>query len=141
MSNYYVLTILHLGNLIQFMKLQPRICEKKNYHFSNPPNQQLILLETLKLGFPTIAFQFFTKAVPVPGFFIVRFLRYGFKNLIRLLLLKQPSLLKISFSYPSAGLFEYLFMFWLHRHLPAKQALNSKQSAKGYEKIIREILR
>ena len=24
-----------------------------------------------------------------------------------------------------AGLFEYLFMFWLHRHLPAKQALNS----------------
>ena len=28
-------------------------------------------------------------------------------------------------------------MFWLHRHLPAKQALNSK----GYERIIREILR
>ena len=24
-----------------------------------------------------------------------------------------------------AGLFEYLFMFWLYRHLPAKQALNS----------------
>ena len=33
------------------------------------------------------------------------------------------------------------FMFWLHRHLPAKQDLNSKQSAKGHERIIREILR
>jgi len=32
-------------------------------------------------------------------------------------------------------------MFWLHKHLPVKQALNSKQSAKGYERIIREILR
>ena len=43
--------------------------------------------------------------------------------------------------YPLAmGLFEYLFMFWLHRHLPAKQALNSKQSAKGY-RIIGQILR
>jgi len=40
-----------------------------------------------------------------------------------------------------AGLFEYLFMFWLHRYLLVKQVLNSKQSAKGYEKIIREILR
>ena len=40
-----------------------------------------------------------------------------------------------------AGLFEYLFMFWLHRHLPAKQALNSKQSIKGYKRIIQEILR
>ena len=37
-----------------------------------------------------------------------------------------------------ADLFKYLFtMFWQHRHLPAKQALNSK----GYERIIREILR
>ena len=27
-------------------------------------------------------------------------------------------------------------MFWLNRHLLAKQALNSKQSAKGYERII-----
>ena len=33
------------------------------------------------------------------------------------------------------------FMFLLHRHLPAKQALNSKQSAKGCETIIQEILR
>ena len=33
---------------------------------------------------------------------------------------------------PLAGLFEYLFMFLLHRHLC------SKQSAKGYERIIRE---
>ena len=32
-------------------------------------------------------------------------------------------------------------MFWLHRHLPAKQALNSKQSTKGYKRIIQEILR
>ena len=39
------------------------------------------------------------------------------------------------------GLFEYLFMFWLKRHLPAKQALNSKLSAKGYERIMPEILR
>ena len=31
--------------------------------------------------------------------------------------------------------------FLLHRHLPAKPALNSKQSAKGYERIIQEILR
>ena len=37
------------------------------------------------------------------------------------------------------SLFEYLFMFWLQRHLPAKQALNSKLSAKGYERKIREI--
>ena len=29
-----------------------------------------------------------------------------------------------------AALFEYLFMFWLHRHLPAKSALNSKLTAK-----------
>ena len=27
-------------------------------------------------------------------------------------------------------------MFWLNRHLSAKQALNSKQSAKGYKRII-----
>ena len=46
-----------------------------------------------------------------------------------------------AFLYPLAGFFEYLFMFWLHRHLPAKQVLNSKQSAKGYERKIREILR
>ena len=39
------------------------------------------------------------------------------------------------------GLFQYLFMFWLHRHLLAKHALNSKQSTRGYERIIREILR
>ena len=39
------------------------------------------------------------------------------------------------------GLFEYLFMFCLHRHLQTKQALNSKHSAKVYERIIREILR
>ena len=32
-------------------------------------------------------------------------------------------------------------MFWLHRHPPAKHALISKQSTKGYERIIREILR
>ena len=32
-------------------------------------------------------------------------------------------------------------MFWLHRHLPAKHVLNSKQSAKGYLRIIREFLR
>ena len=32
-------------------------------------------------------------------------------------------------------------MFWLHRHLPAKQALKSKQSTKGYERMIPEILR
>ena len=29
-----------------------------------------------------------------------------------------------------AGLFEYLFMFWLYRHLPTKQDLNSKLTAK-----------
>ena len=34
----------------------------------------------------------------------------------------------IILSYPLAGLFEYLFMFWWHRNL---QALNSEQSAKG----------
>ena len=44
-------------------------------------------------------------------------------------------------SYPLLGLFEYLFIFKLHRHLPAKQDLNSKQSFNGYERIIREILR
>ena len=32
-------------------------------------------------------------------------------------------------------------MFWLHRNLAAKQVLNSKQYAKGYERIIRQILR
>ena len=39
------------------------------------------------------------------------------------------------------GLFEYLFMFWLKRHLPAKQAQNSKLSANGYERIMPEILK
>ena len=39
------------------------------------------------------------------------------------------------------GLFEYFFMFWLHRHLTVKQSLNSKQSTKVYERIIWEILR
>ena len=42
---------------------------------------------------------------------------------------------------PLAGFFDYLLMFWLHRHLLAKKALNSKQSAKGHEIIIWEILR
>ena len=32
-------------------------------------------------------------------------------------------------------------MFWLYRHLLAKQVLNSKQSAKGFERMIREIFR
>ena len=45
------------------------------------------------------------------------------------------------FKPENQGLFiEYLFMFWLHRHLPAKQALDLKQSVKGYERIIRETL-
>ena len=37
----------------------------------------------------------------------------------------------------------FLLMLLLHRHLPAKQALNSKQAAncKGYERIIQEIIR
>ena len=43
--------------------------------------------------------------------------------------------------FRTLGLFEYLFMFCLHRHLQTKQALNSKHSAKVYERIIREILR
>ena len=32
-------------------------------------------------------------------------------------------------------------MFWLHKHLQAKQAINSKKYAKGYERIIPEILK
>ena len=28
------------------------------------------------------------------------------------------------------GLFEYLFMFWLKRHLPAKQALNKEEGSR-----------
>ena len=32
-------------------------------------------------------------------------------------------------------------MFWQEKHLPAKQALNSKHSAKGYGRILPEILR
>ena len=43
--------------------------------------------------------------------------------------------------YIAAIKFEYSFMFWLHRHIRARQVLNSKQSAKRYERIIREILR
>ena len=39
------------------------------------------------------------------------------------------------------GLNEYLYIFWLNRHLQAKQPLNSKQSAIGYERIILEVLR
>ena len=54
---------------------------------------------------------------------------------------KSPENIQIILSYPLVGLFEYLFMFWLHRQPPAKQVLNSKQSAQGYERIIREILR
>ena len=42
---------------------------------------------------------------------------------------------------PLVGLFEYLFMFQLHWHLPTKQALNTKQSAKWYERITRDISR
>ena len=49
--------------------------------------------------------------------------------------------LRIILSYPLAELFEYLFMFWLDRHLLAKKALNSEQSVNGYERIIQEILR
>ena len=48
--------------------------------------------------------------------------------------LKQPDLLKIFelfFRTFLQYLNRYLFMFWLNRHLPIKQALNSKQSAKG----------
>ena len=37
--------------------------------------------------------------------------------------------------------FSICLCFLFHRHLPAKPALNSKQSAKGYERIIQEILR
>ena len=54
---------------------------------------------------------------------------------------RSSKVFRIILSYPLADLFKYLFMFWLHRHLPAKQVLNSKQSAKGYEQIIWEILR
>ena len=44
--------------------------------------------------------------------------------------------LRIILSYPLVGLFEYMFMFW-----PSSQDLNSKTSAKGYERVILEILR
>ena len=43
--------------------------------------------------------------------------------------------------YHLLGFFECLFMFWLYKHLPPKKALNSKESVKGYERIIQEILR
>ena len=39
------------------------------------------------------------------------------------------------------GLFEYLFMFWLHRHLLAKQALNSTLTAKWLGFISRSQIR
>ena len=39
--------------------------------------------------------------------------------------------IQIILLYPLAGLFYIFFMFWLHSHLPAKQALNSKQSKKS----------
>ena len=35
----------------------------------------------------------------------------------------------------------YLYMFWLHGHLPSKKAKISKKSAKGYERINWDILR
>jgi len=38
--------------------------------------------------------------------------------------------LPIILSYPLAGLFKYLFIFWLHKNLPAKQALNSPKDMK-----------
>ena len=56
--------------------------------------------------------------------------------------LKLPDLLKMfKLFFRTLGLFEYLFMFCLHRHLQTKQALNSKHWAKVYERIIRDILR
>ena len=39
---------------------------------------------------------------------------------------------------PLLSLFEYLFMFWLHRHLPTKQALNSKHYAKSGKNTSRD---
>ena len=63
-------------------------------------------------------------------------------------LFKGPELSKVARSskkpriillYPLADLIEYFFMFWLHRHLPSKQVENSKQSTKGYERIIGDI--
>ena len=56
---------------------------------------------------------------------------YWCVGLHRGLKMKKLVLLKIIFSYPLAGLFEYLFMFWLHR---PSRPYNSKQST-------REILR
>ena len=56
---------------------------------------------------------------------------------------KQPDLLNIFELFFCTFWWAYFnncFMFWLHRHLPAKQVLNSKQYAKGYERIIRQIL-
>ena len=69
MSNYYVLTILHLGNLIQFMKLQPRICEKKKLSFqqSSKSIAHFIRNTKVRLSYNSISF---TKAVPVPSFFL-----------------------------------------------------------------------
>ena len=40
-----------------------------------------------------------------------------------------------------AGSFEYLYMFWLHRPLPAKKALNSKLTAKWLGFISRSQIR
>ena len=47
--------------------------------------------------------------------------------------LAQIVILRIKLFYPLVGLFEYLFMFWLEKHLPAKQALNSKIPPKCME--------
>ena len=55
---------------------------------------------------------------------------------------RSSSNLRIILPYPLlAGLFECFFMFWLDRNLTIKHALKSKQSTKGYKRIIREILR
>ena len=50
------------------------------------------------------------------------------------------SYFQIILSYPLAGLFEYLFMFWLHRHLPVKQVLNSKHSHKGMKENLATLI-
>ena len=50
-------------------------------------------------------------------------------------------ILEFSFCTLWQAYFDICSCFWLNRYLPAKQILNSKQYAKGYERIIREILR
>ena len=47
----------------------------------------------------------------------------------------------MNYSFVSFAIFEYLFMFWRHKHLPPKKALNSKEFVKGYERIFQEISR